>query len=123
MEKERAAGADKAPASAKKKKAGTAGLEKANKKAAAAAGAKAKEKTKPKKEKKPKVVRDSFTLPAEDYAILSELKQACLKDGLQVKKSELVRAGLRVLRRLDGAKLRAEMAAVEKIKTGRPKSA
>lgn len=71
---------------------------------------------------KMKVIRDSFTLPQDDYAKIAELKHACLKAGLHVKKSELIRAGLRLLSKLDEAQLHAEMSALEKIKTGRPKS-
>ncbi len=112
MEKEKTAAANKAAAGSGKKKAGAADLKKAKQAV----------KAKPKKEKKPKVIRDSFTLPEDDYARLSELKKACLKQGLHVKKSELVRAGLRLLGKLDSAQLRTEMAAVEQIKTGRPKS-
>jgi hypothetical protein len=78
---------------------------------------------KEKKEKKQKVIRDSFTLPQNDYDKLAELKQSCLEAGLHVKKSELVRAGLRLLCKLDSAQLQAELSSVEKIKTGRPKSA
>jgi len=89
---------------------------------AAAPAAKQKAEAKPKKEKKAKVIRDSFTLPEDDYARLSDLKQACLKAGLHIKKSELVRAGLRLLGKLEAEQLVAEMTALEKIKTGRPKS-
>lgn len=78
---------------------------------------------KEKKEKKPKVIRDSFTLPHDDYAKIAELKQRCLKAGLHVKKSELVRAGLRLLSKLDTTQLNAELDTLERIKTGRPKSA
>lgn len=71
---------------------------------------------------KTKVIRDSFTLPQDDYAKIAELKQACLKAGLHVKKSELIRAGLRLLSKLDATQLHAELDALEKIKTGRPKA-
>ena len=76
---------------------------------------------KPKKEKKAKVVRDSFTMPESDYAKIGELKQVCLKSGMQVKKSELLRAGLHALAKLSAAQLKQAVSALEKIKTGRPK--
>lgn len=72
-------------------------------------------------EVKVKVVRDSFTMPQNDYAKIAELKQACQKAGLQVKKSELLRAGLQVLSKLSMAQLKQTMAHLEHIKTGRPK--
>lgn len=92
-------------------------------KAAAPVATEVKVEAKAKKEKKTKVIRDSFTLPQDDYAKIAELKQACLKAGLHVKKSELIRAGLRLLSKLDSAQLHAELDGLEKIKTGRPKSA
>lgn len=76
---------------------------------------------KPAKEKKQKVVRDSFTLPQDDYARIGQLKESCVKLGLHVKKSELLRAGLRLLGELPPDRLKQVMDGVEKVKTGRPK--
>ena len=70
--------------------------------------------------KKNKVVRDSFTMPENDYAKLAALKTRCLSAGVHVKKSELLRAGLQVLETLPAKKLQAIIAGVENIKTGRP---
>jgi hypothetical protein len=70
---------------------------------------------------KVKVVRDSFTMPKSDYAKIGELKQLCLKDGIQVKKSELLRAGLHAISKLSAAQLKAALSSLEKIETGRPK--
>lgn len=67
-----------------------------------------------------KVVRDSFTMPQSEYAKIGELKQLCLKSGLHVKKSELLRAGLNALGKLSAAQLKAALSGLEKIKTGRP---
>jgi hypothetical protein len=75
-----------------------------------------------KKEKgKLKVVRDSFTMPQNDYAKIAELKQICLKAGVHVKKSELLRAGLNALSKLSTAQLKRLIAQMEQVKTGRPK--
>jgi len=78
---------------------------------------------KPAKEDKPpkiKMVRDSFTMPENDYAQFAELKKRCLQAGLHVKKSELLRAGLTSLSGLTDAALTKAMKQVEIIKTGRP---
>ena len=72
-------------------------------------------------EDKVKVVRDSFTMPQIDYDLISEIKQKALKVGLHVKKSELLRAGLQVLSKLNTAQLKQTISNLEKIKTGRPK--
>lgn len=82
---------------------------------------------KAKKEKKAegkvKVVRDSFTMPQADYSLIAELKQKALKADLHAKKSELLRAGLRMLSKLSAAQLKRALAGLEKIKTGRPRKA
>jgi hypothetical protein len=72
-------------------------------------------------EAKVKVIRDSFTMPQNDYAKIGELKQVCQKAGLQVKKSELLRAGLHALGQLSVAQLKQTITQMEQIKTGRPK--
>lgn len=72
------------------------------------------------KPKKIKMVRDSFTMPENDYAQLAELKKKCLQAGVHVKKSELLRAGLLNLSKLPGAALIKAVEQVEKLKTGRP---
>ncbi len=89
-------------------------------KSAAAKPGKKSKKTK-KTATKVKVVRDSFTMPQDDYAKIAELKQACLKAGVHVKKSELLRAGLLTLTKLSVAQLKQTIAQVEQVKTGRPK--
>ena len=70
---------------------------------------------------KKKVVRDSFTMPQDDYAMLAALKQSCLKTNMHVKKSELLRAGLHALSKLSAAQLKLAVGKLEQIKTGRPK--
>ena len=69
---------------------------------------------------KMKVVRDSFTMPQNDYAKIGELKQVCLKAGMHVKKSELLRAGLHALEKFSARQLKQAVARIEQIKTGRP---
>jgi len=71
--------------------------------------------------KKPKLVRDSFTIPENDYALFATLKQRALTAGADVKKAELLRAGLAMLAKLDDAELVKAIGLVERIKTGRPK--
>jgi hypothetical protein len=69
---------------------------------------------------RPVLVRDSFTMPEQEYAVLGAVKQACLKAGFEVKKSELLRAGVALLGQLDIASLRAVLGALPQLKTGRP---
>ncbi len=74
----------------------------------------------PKKEHKKKVVRDSFTMPQNEYAKIAEIKKICLKAKMHVKKSEVLRAGLILLAALDQGQLKRALGSLEKIKTGRP---
>lgn len=75
---------------------------------------------KAKKEHKVNVVRDSFTMPQNEYQRIAEIKNICLKAGLKVKKSEVLRAGLKALAELNAAQLKQALGSLEKIKTGRP---
>lgn len=76
---------------------------------------------KPKKEGKFKVVRDSFTMPQPEYQKIADIKAACLKAGLHVKKSEVLRAGLQTLAGLNLSQLKGAFSKLDKIPTGRPK--
>lgn len=75
------------------------------------------------KPKKPKLVRDSFTVPKDEYAAIDALKLRAAQQGHVVKKSELLRAGLKLLAGLDDKQLLAALQAVPSIKTGRPAKA
>ncbi|NNG23446.1 hypothetical protein [Telluria aromaticivorans] len=69
---------------------------------------------------RPVLVRDSFTMPEHEYAVLADVKSACLRAGIDVKKSELLRVGVALLGQVDIATLRAVLAALPQLKTGRP---
>lgn len=75
---------------------------------------------KPAKAKKPKLVRDSYAMPENEYVRIGELKKRLAGMGADVKKSELLRAGVAVLAALNNEELKAVMGRVERIKTGRP---
>lgn len=83
--------------------------------------------SKAKKEKKTgskeKVLRDSFSMPKSDFEKIAVLKAQCNKQGLHVKKSELLRAGLHALSKMSAAQLKQAVAGLEVVKTGRPKKA
>jgi hypothetical protein len=74
------------------------------------------------KVKKPKLVRDSFTIPKAEYLVLEDLKQRANKLTRPAKKSELLRAGIKVLACLSDAAFLAALEKVPAIKTGRPLS-
>lgn len=71
---------------------------------------------------KQKLVRDSFTIPAAEYEQIAALKQRGIALGRPVKKSELLRAGLKALAAMADKSLLAALNDVPAIKTGRPKA-
>jgi hypothetical protein len=74
------------------------------------------------KPKKSKLVRDSFTMPKVEYGVIDELKGRAASLGMPVKKSELLRAGIKALAAMGDAAFIATLGTVPTIKTGRPKS-
>lgn len=66
-----------------------------------------------------RVVRDSFTLPQSDYDLISLARERCLGQGVNVTKSEVIRAGLQVLRDLGDEELLRVVGGLVKVKTGR----
>jgi hypothetical protein len=76
-----------------------------------------------KKAAKPRValVRDSFTMPQSDFALIATLKSTALVARRAAKKSELLRAGLHMLSGLDAQALAVVLDRLETVKTGRPK--
>ena len=73
------------------------------------------------KPKRPKVIRDSFSIPEEDYQLIAQIRGDCLKLGIYANKSEVVRAGLKLLADLEADRLSEAINAVRRIKPGRPK--
>lgn len=68
-----------------------------------------------KKFKRGAVVRDCFSFPEVEYAHLVELKKRLLAEGIEIKKSELLRAGLALLVSLDDDELRNLLAKVPRL--------
>ncbi len=77
---------------------------------------------KPVKLKKPKLIRDSFTIPKDEYAVIESLKARAVKFAHPMKKSELLRAGIKALAAMSDIQFKAALNNVPIIKTGRPKS-
>jgi hypothetical protein len=70
---------------------------------------------------RPVLVRDSFTMPETDFALLAKLKSTALGARRAAKKSELLRAGLQLLATLDAESLVVVLDRLETVKTGRPR--
>ena len=78
---------------------------------------------KPTKAKKVKLVRDSFTMPETEYAVIALLKKRCLDAGVSAKKSEILRAAIAGLSKMSDASVVTAIRKLEIIKTGRPAKA
>jgi hypothetical protein len=76
---------------------------------------------KPAKVKKPKMVRDSLTMPKPEYEVLDLLKTRATSLQTHVKKTELIRAGIKVLAAMTDAAFLSAIRQVPSLKTGRPK--
>lgn len=72
------------------------------------------------KTEKVKMERDSFTMPKDEYAQLALLKSRLTAMGQPAKKSELLRAGIKLLAAMSDNTLKTTLAKVPVIKTGRP---
>jgi len=72
------------------------------------------------KPKKQKLVRDSFTMPEQEYEALAEMKKNCIKAGVSVKKSELLRVAVSLLRKMDVRQVQQALTGLTPVKAGRP---
>ncbi len=88
--------------------------------AAKSAAAAPKVVAKPAKVKKTKMVRDSFTMPKPEFAVLDILKARAANLKVSTKKTELIRAGIKALAAMNDTAFLAAVAAVPSLKTGRP---
>src|SRR3990167_2020811 len=61
------------------------------------------------KAKKPKLVRDSFTFPKDEYVAIEALKLRAAQLSHPAKKSEILRAGLKALVNMSDTALRAAL--------------
>lgn len=71
---------------------------------------------------KAKLVRDSFTMPKDEYELLAVLKQRGTQLQRHVKKSELLRAGIAALHSMSDKNFLLALDRAPSLKTGRPKA-
>lgn len=67
-----------------------------------------------------KLVRDGFTIPEDEYALIADLKKRLLTQGIAAKKTEILRAALKSLAAQTNAKVIQAIAQLPVIKAGRP---
>ena len=68
-----------------------------------------------------KLVRDSFTMPQQDFDLVAAMKKRALAFQRPARKSELLRAGLQALHALDNTALKAALERLTPVKAGRPR--
>lgn len=73
------------------------------------------------KAKKPKMVRDSFTMPKSEFVVIDALKLRAVHLKKPAKKTELIRAGIKALVAMSDTAFLAAIGAVPNLKTGRPR--
>src|SRR5262245_539427 len=69
-----------------------------------------------------KVIRDAFTLHHSDIEKIKEIRKKCLRNGIDINKSFIVRAGIELLSRLSTDEINHIKEKLPKVKVGRPKS-
>lgn len=69
---------------------------------------------------KQKLIRDSFTMPKADFALIDALKARAIGFQRPTRKSELLRAGLHALMALPDTALNDALSALTPLKAGRP---
>ena len=74
------------------------------------------------KQPRVKLVRDSFTMPRDEFELIAKLKARAVDFKRPAKKSELLRAGLQVLAALPDKQLLDALEALRPLKAGRPKN-
>jgi hypothetical protein len=72
------------------------------------------------KSEKVKMERDSFTMPKDEYTQITLMKARLASMGQPAKKSELLRAGIKLLAAMSDNTLKMTLAKIPVIKTGRP---
>jgi hypothetical protein len=70
---------------------------------------------------KQQLVRDSFTIPKNEYHALDQLKKRAMGLEHDVRKGELLRAGIQALAAMPDKAFLAALKAVPTLKTGRPR--
>ena len=74
------------------------------------------------KQPRVKLVRDSFTMPRDEFELIAKLKARAVDFKRPAKKIELLRAGLQVLAALPDKQLLDALEALRPLKAGRPKN-
>ncbi len=71
--------------------------------------------------KKMNVQRIGFSMPTKDIELLEQVKMRCLKMGIDISKSELIRAGIHALNKMKNSDVEKIMTSLSETKIGKPK--
>jgi hypothetical protein len=69
--------------------------------------------------RKPKAVRDIFTMPPDDHALIDKLRKTCTRADIDATKSLIIRAGLHALNTMPETELLELVAGLERLRPGR----
>jgi hypothetical protein len=68
---------------------------------------------------KAKAVRDIFTMPPDDHALIDKLRKTCTRADIDATKSLIIRAGLHALNSMPETELLELVAGLERLRPGR----
>ena len=71
------------------------------------------------KTKKVKAIRDIFTMPPDDHALIDTLRKTCTRADIDATKSLIIRAGLHALNAMSETELLELVGGLERLKPGR----
>lgn len=74
------------------------------------------------KPKRKKAIKDTFSFPEGDHALIESLVTDFLKSGVRANKSEVIRAGLHALKALSLKESIEIIGQLERVQVGRPKN-
>ena len=66
------------------------------------------------------IIRETFSLPPEESSRIDKARQRSAVAGVMINRSEVIRAGIAALHRLDDKTFQEIVSSVPKLKTGRP---
>lgn len=72
-------------------------------------------------ERQSSVIRDTFSMPPDDYGLIDALRVRAARGGRNTQKGEVVRAALQLLATLDEAELVQRLNQLQKVPVGRQK--
>ncbi len=67
-----------------------------------------------------RIIRETFSLPPAESEVIENIRRRCAVVGVMLNRSEVIRAGISALQKLDEPSFLEVVSRIPKLKTGRP---